>query len=46
LIIYLNTRAEEVTLFKATGLAIQEIGIVYKVYKLAKEKGIWAELVS
>ena len=35
---------EEVTLFKATGLAIQDVGTAYKVYQLAKEKGAGIEI--
>ena len=35
---------EEITLFKATGLAIQDVGTAFKVYKLAKEKGIGKEI--
>ena len=35
---------DEVTLFKATGLAIQDVGTAYKVYQLAKEKEIGATL--
>jgi alanine dehydrogenase len=38
--------AEEITLFKATGLAIQDVGTAYKVYQLAKEKGIGAILAG
>ncbi|MFP3951201.1 MAG: ornithine cyclodeaminase family protein [Candidatus Bathyarchaeia archaeon] len=36
--------AEEITLFKATGLAIQDVGTAFKVYKLAKAKGIGKEI--
>ncbi len=35
---------EEITLFKATGLAIQDVGTAFKVYQLAKERGIGREL--
>ena len=37
---------DEITLFKATGLAIQDVGTAYKVYQLAKEKGIGATLTG
>ncbi len=39
-----RTSPEEITLFKATGLAIQDVGTAYKVYQLAKEKGIGMEI--
>jgi alanine dehydrogenase len=32
--------SNEVTLFKATGLAIQDVGTAYKVYQLALDKGV------
>ena len=35
---------DEITLFKATGLAIQDVGTAHKVYQLAKEKGIGMEI--
>ena len=41
-----RTSPDEVTLFKATGLAIQDVGTAYKVYQLAKEKGIGATLAG
>jgi alanine dehydrogenase len=41
-----RTSPEEITLFKATGLAIQDVGTAYKVYQLAKEKGIGATLAG
>jgi len=34
----------EVTLFKATGLAIQDVGTAYKVYQLAKEMDVGKEI--
>ena len=34
----------EITLFKATGLAIQDVGTASKVYQLAKEKGVGTEI--
>ncbi|MFB0543560.1 MAG: ornithine cyclodeaminase family protein [Candidatus Bathyarchaeia archaeon] len=37
-------REEEITLFKATGLAIQDVGTAFKVYNLAKERGVGREL--
>lgn len=37
-------REEEITLFKATGLAIQDVGTAFKVYNLARERGIGREL--
>jgi alanine dehydrogenase len=37
---------DEVTLFKATGLAIQDVGTAHKVYHLAKEKGIGITLAG
>ena len=40
----MRTSPGEVTLFKATGLAIQDVGTAHKVYELAKEKGIGVEL--
>jgi ornithine cyclodeaminase/alanine dehydrogenase-like protein (mu-crystallin family) len=41
-----RTSPDEITLFKATGLAIQDVGTAYKVYQLAKEKGIGATLAG
>ncbi len=35
---------EEITLFKATGLAIQDVGTAYKVYRLARERGVGREI--
>lgn len=35
---------EEITLFKATGLAIQDVGTAFKVYNLAKSEGIGEEI--
>jgi alanine dehydrogenase len=35
---------KEITLFKSTGLAIQDISTAYKVYKVAKEKEIGTEV--
>jgi ornithine cyclodeaminase/alanine dehydrogenase-like protein (mu-crystallin family) len=35
---------DEITLFKATGLAIQDVGTAYKVYQMAKEQGIGIEI--
>ena len=37
---------DEITLFKATGLAIQDVGTANKVYQLAKEKGIGTTLTG
>jgi len=37
---------DEITLFKATGLAIQDVGTAHKVYQLAKEKGIGVDLAG
>jgi len=34
----------EITMFKATGLAIQDVGTASKVYELAKAKGVGATL--
>ncbi|MFQ6053517.1 MAG: ornithine cyclodeaminase family protein, partial [Candidatus Bathyarchaeia archaeon] len=39
-----RTSDSEVTLFKATGLAIQDVGTAFKVYQLAKEQGIGREI--
>lgn len=39
-----RTSEEEITLFKATGLAIQDVGTAFRVYKLAKERGIGREI--
>ncbi len=41
-----RTSPDEVTLFKATGLAIQDVGTAHKVYQLAKKKGIGISLAS
>lgn len=41
-----RTNSDEVTLFKATGLAIQDVGTAHKVYQLAKEKGIGITLAG
>ena len=41
-----RTSPDEVTLFKATGLAIQDVGTAHKVYQLAKEKGIGITLAG
>ena len=34
----------EITLFKATGLAIQDVGTAYKVYQLATDKGVGIDI--
>jgi len=39
-----RTSDEEITLFKATGLAIQDVGTAFKVYQLAKQRGIGKEI--
>jgi len=39
-----RTSPDEITLFKATGLAIQDVGTAHKVYQLAKEKGIGKDI--
>ncbi len=39
-----RTSDEEITLFKATGLAIQDVGTAHKVYQLAKQRGIGKEI--
>ena len=39
-----RTSPDEITLFKATGLAIQDVGTAHKVYTLAKEGGIGTEI--
>ncbi|GAF90546.1 unnamed protein product, partial [marine sediment metagenome] len=39
-----RTSPDEITLFKATGLAIQDVGTAHKVYALAKEGGIGTEI--
>jgi len=39
-----RSNPEEITLFKATGLAIQDVGTASKVYQLAKKKGIGQEI--
>jgi len=41
-----RTSPDEITLFKATGLAIQDVSTAYKVYQLAKEKGIGITLAG
>lgn len=35
---------DEITMFKATGLAIQDVGTAHKVYQLAREKGVGKEI--
>ena len=35
-----RTSPDEITMFKATGLAIQDVGTASKVYELAKAKGV------
>jgi alanine dehydrogenase len=37
-------RSDEVTLFKATGMAIQDVGTAFKVYNMAKQRGIGREV--
>ncbi|HEX9913523.1 MAG TPA: hypothetical protein VGB32_01265 [Candidatus Bathyarchaeia archaeon] len=37
-------KPDEITVFKATGLAIQDVGTAYKVYQLAKEKKAGKEI--
>ena len=39
-----RTSDDEITLYKATGLAIQDVGTAYKVYQLAKKKGIGKQI--
>ncbi len=39
-----RTSPDEITLFKATGLAIEDVGTGAKVYELAKKKKIGTEL--
>lgn len=39
-----RTSEEEITLFKATGLAIQDVGTAFMVYKLARERGVGREI--
>lgn len=39
-----RTSNSEITIFKATGLAIQDIATAYKVYQLAKKEGIGKEI--
>lgn len=39
-----RTSDEEITLFKATGLAIQDVGTAFKVYQLAKQRGVGKEI--
>jgi ribosomal protein L2 len=39
-----RTSDDEITLFKATGLAIQDVGTAFKVYQLARERGIGREI--
>ena len=41
-----RTSPDEITLFKATGLAIQDVGTASKVLELAKKKGVGKVLVS
>jgi alanine dehydrogenase len=36
--------SEEITMFKATGLAIQDVGTAHKVYQLAREKSVGKEI--
>ncbi len=36
---------DEITMFKATGLAIQDVGTASKVYELAKAKGVGVTLI-
>ena len=35
-----RTSPDEITMFKATGLAIQDVGTASKVFELAKAKGV------
>jgi alanine dehydrogenase len=39
-----RTDSSEITIFKATGLAIEDIATANKVYQLAKKKGIGKEI--
>ena len=39
-----RTKADEITIFKATGLAIEDVATAYKVYQMAKERGIGKEI--
>lgn len=39
-----RTNNDEITVFKATGLAIEDIATAYRVYQLAKKKGIGKEI--
>jgi len=39
-----RTSAEEITLFKSVGLAIQDVSTAARVYQLAREKGIGREI--
>lgn len=39
-----RTSDKEITLFKATGLAIQDVGTAYRVYQLAKQRGMGREI--
>ena len=39
-----RTNREEITVFKATGLAMEDIVTAHRVYQLAKEKGIGREI--
>jgi len=39
-----RTKADEITIFKATGLAIEDVATAYKVYQIAKERGIGREI--
>jgi len=36
--------SNEITMFKATGLAIQDVGTAHKVYQLAREKGVGIDI--
>lgn len=39
-----RTSEDEITLFKATGLAIQDVGTAFKVYQMAMKQGIGKEI--
>jgi alanine dehydrogenase len=39
-----RTSEDEITLFKATGLAIQDVGTAFMVYRRARERGIGREI--
>ncbi|MGB9623165.1 MAG: ornithine cyclodeaminase family protein, partial [Candidatus Bathyarchaeia archaeon] len=39
-----RTSDEEITLYKATGLAIQDVATAFKVYQIAKRNGIGKEI--